>query len=107
VIRWLRALRVFLRNHSYVPAPEWTQGDGANLASFLGSHTGAKLKAYLLQSSIIQNQSAVSAGSDLNYRCGYASGYSGCIAAIEAFAAKPNFETETSDSIPDLDHLSP
>jgi hypothetical protein len=107
-MRYLRALLAFVRNQNYIPAPAWDEEDSKSLTHFLNTGSGKKLKVLLANASIRQNASAVQSCSDLQYRCGYASGFTGAIAALESFTIKPPiFETVEPDSSTDLDHLSP
>lgn len=46
-MKLLRALLLFLRRASWVPAPEWTAADARALASFLTTPAGVKLQAFL------------------------------------------------------------
>ena len=93
-MRILRAILLFLRHTSWLPAPAWTSADARALATFLATSTGRKLLR-LLRSEIgaANERAAMKAAA---FDCGWACGYRGLLAWFEALSTAAAAEEEPS-----------
>ena len=85
----LKAIMAFLnrrRQRAYRPEAAWESEDTRALGSFLRTDTGRKFAHTLGNMSLRQNATAVLSGDRLEYNCGYACGFHGCVVTIESLA---------------------
>jgi len=70
--------------------PEWRDQDSEVLRRFFQGDTGERLRVTLLSMTVAQSLDGTSrAGSDLEFRAGYAAGFRGAVASLDALMAKP------------------
>lgn len=87
MMRYIKAMLAFARYQEWVEQPEWTKEDGVALTRFLGSNTGLKLKASLLNGVLRQQNNACTSENNVDRSIGYANGFRGCASFIESLAA--------------------
>lgn len=108
MIRYLRSLFIAARNLPFCPNQKWESADAEKLTTFLASTTGRKFRDVLANMVVSTQNSAISQTNTLQHSCGYASGFRGAVATIESLATVTLSEPEeTTDSIPELEHLNP
>lgn len=101
LIRFIRAALIFARHQAWVDAPEWKPEDAKALEMFLKNPAGQKLRAFLLNTVISQQASAVTKTANLAYEAGYCGGQKGIISVIEALSDAKSFsEQGDTDSDP-------
>ncbi len=91
MLRKLRAAYNFMRlcGVAWRTLPEWRQTDAAELNRFFQGQTGERLRETLLAMTVQQSLDGTSrAGNDLEYRAGYAAGFRGAVATLDALMAK-------------------
>ncbi len=84
MLRWVRAFYLFASHARYVPAPEWTDEDSANLAKFLTTASGIKLRMKLEANIAAMNEEATFKSTA--YACGWARGYRALWAYFQALS---------------------
>ena len=92
MLRKLRAAMNFLRLASWHQdsTPEWRPEDAEGLRKFFQGEAGERLRVTLLSMTVQQSLDGTSrAGDDLPYRAGYAAGFWGAVATLDALMAKP------------------
>jgi hypothetical protein len=92
MLRKLRAALNFVRLGAagWERMPEWRNQDSEALRKFFQSEAGERLRVTLLAMTVAQALDGTSrAGSDLEYRAGYAAGFRGAVASLDALMAKP------------------
>jgi len=109
MLRKLRIIWKHLNRSEWVDEPEWTREDEGRFRSFLASETGRKLKRTLLNMTLRHNATAVHEKKDLEYGCGWASGFSSAVIALETLAQpqQPSEEESDMDDSSELDRYSP
>tara|TARA_R100000808_G_scaffold5508_1_gene16712 strand:- start:4107 stop:4364 length:258 start_codon:yes stop_codon:yes gene_type:complete len=82
--------------------------DEDRLRNFFGTETGKKLKMTLLNLTLRHNAEAVRDKKGLEYSCGWASGFSSAVVALETLATpRKTEETGDTDDQSDLARYSP
>ena len=92
MLRKLRACLNFMRLNAWgwEKAPEWRPKDSAELRKFFQGESGERLRVTLLAMTVQQSLDGTSrAGNDLEYRAGYAAGFRGAVATLDALMAAP------------------
>ena len=92
MLRKLRAAINFMRlcAWNWERMPEWRDQDSEAMRRFFQGDTGERLRVTLLSMTVAQSLDGTSrAGSDLEYRAGYAAGFRGAVASLDALMAKP------------------
>jgi hypothetical protein len=96
MLRFLRAFLTFAARSRWSAPPEWTEADARALATFLGSSSGAKLRAILHSEIATANERAAMSGgatpAKTAFDCGWACGYRGLYAWFESLSARPAAE---------------
>ena len=101
-MRILRAILLFLRHTSWLPARAWTPADARALASFLASSTGRKLLRLLRGEIGAANERAAMKAAAFD--CGWACGYRGLYAWFESLSAREPEEPLPAQAEHELDH---
>jgi len=70
--------------------PEWRPEDAEAMSKFFRGGTGERLRVTLLSMTVQQSLDGTSrGGDDLPFRAGYAAGFRGAVATLDALMAKP------------------
>lgn len=107
-LHWLRAALIFVGHQPLCPpkAPEWTDGDAAALASFLGTSPGRKLVLRWRYQEQAVNASSVSRPKGCDFNCGYACGFRAALAMTQTLSANvpphPDDDSQTFAGAEDL-----
>ena len=91
MLRKLRAALNFMRlcAWTYESMPEWRNQDAVGLKRFFQGETGERLRSTLLSMTVQQSLDGTSRSGDLEYRAGYAAGFRGAVATLDALMAEP------------------
>lgn len=95
ILAWLRA---FTRRPEFPGTDSWTPDDAAKLRSILASDMGRRLSVALTNAAIREAFRATQVVKNADYDAGYASGFRGTIAFIEALAASVPPEVDAQNS---------
>jgi hypothetical protein len=109
MLRKLRAALNFMRlcAWTYQSMPEWRDEDAMGLRNFFQGDTGERLRATLLAMTVQQSLDGTSRASDLEYRAGYAAGFRGAVATLDALMAKPQItDPDHEPGVPTYDDLA-
>jgi hypothetical protein len=110
MIRKIKIIWQHLRlGETFQADPQWERVDEERLKAFFKSETGRKLKRILLNMTLRHNATAVHEKKDLEYRCGWASGFSNAVVTLGTLA-EPLTQSETESEMDDsseLDRYSP
>lgn len=87
----IKAALIFSRHQAWADEPEWVLKDAAQLASFLDSDAGRKLKQALTNVVLRQQAHALNRTDGLVFEAGYCAGQKGLVAVIEAMADASKF----------------
>lgn len=100
-VRWRKA-------HAWEDIPQWGDDDARALKTYFQSDSGRKVRSYLLSTSIHESSKVVLTPEDLEFRCGYAAGFKGALATLDALTRETISETKDPEGVPNhLEHLSP
>jgi hypothetical protein len=100
-----RVLSGMLRPLRWVNQPKWEPEDEKMLREFFRTKSGKKLKAWMLNAALQHNSTATECSQELAWRAGYANGFRGAIATIDALMVPP--ETSPTGEDDDFDYLRP
>lgn len=90
--RHIKAAISYATHFPWVDEPLWNADDANALATFLGTPTGARMKALYLNAVLRQQASALQADqSKLVYEAGYSAGQKGFVAFTESLADSHKF----------------
>ena len=92
MLRKLRAAFNFMRltAWNWESMPEWRDEDSMAMRKFFQGETGERLRITLLSMTVSQSLDGTSrAGNDLEFRAGYAAGFRGAVASLDALMAEP------------------
>lgn len=93
--RHLKAAIHYATHFPWVDEPQWDADDSAKLAAFLGSPTGARLKALYVNAVLRQQASALQADhAKLVYEAGFSAGQKGFVAFTESLADTARFSEQ-------------
>jgi hypothetical protein len=109
MMRFFRAIRMFLGNLGLPKAVNWSQEDAANLRDFLRTSTGAKLRHVMVSRCAAMNEWAAETATPPG--CGMATGNRQMMTLILSCAdtsnGEPTEETAPNDAADSLEHLAP
>tara|TARA_R110000737_G_C14528989_1_gene476841 strand:- start:834 stop:1145 length:312 start_codon:yes stop_codon:yes gene_type:complete len=100
-----RVLSTMLKPLRWVNQPKWEPDDERALRAFYSTKSGKKLKAWLLNAALQHNATATECGGELAWKAGYANGFRGAIASLDALMVPP--ESSTTDAEEEFDWLRP
>jgi hypothetical protein len=89
----------------WVNQPKWEPDDEKTLQNFFRTKSGKKLKAWMLNAALQHNATATECGGELAWKAGYANGFRGAIATLDALMASS--ESPDMDASDDFDYLRP
>ena len=95
IFTWLRA---FTRRPEFPGADFWSPDDATKLRSILASNMGRRLSMALTNAAIREAFRANQVVKNAEYDAGYASGFRGAIAFIEALSASAPPEVDANQS---------
>lgn len=99
LLAWLRA---YTRRPSFPGAEHWTRDDAGRLQAFLASDSGRQMSRALTNAAIREAFRANQIVKSADYDAGYASGFRGAIAFLEALSASapPQVSALSEDPAP-------
>lgn len=93
--RHIKAALAYATRFPWVPEPLWDAHDAKNLATFLATPTGARLKAAYVNAVLRQQASALQADhGKLVFEAGFSAGQKGFVAFTEGLADAQRFSEQ-------------
>ena len=87
--------------------PEWRDQDSVGLKKFFQGETGERLRAVLLAMTVQLSLDGTNRAGDLEYRAGYAAGFRGAVATLDALMAEPVItDPDHQPDVPTFDDLA-
>ena len=100
-----RVLGTMLKPLRWVNQPKWEAEDEKALRDFFRSKSGKKLKAWLLNAALQHNSTATECSGEFAWKSGYANGFRGAIATLDALMVPPESSPTGADD--EFDYLHP
>ena len=89
----------------WVNQPKWEPDDEKAMRDFFRTKSGKKLKAWLLNAALQHNSTATECHGEFAWRAGYANGFRGAIATLDALMVPPDALSPDADE--EFDWLRP
>ena len=87
LLRHIKSALAYATRFPWVDAPDWTAADAKNLATFLSTPTGHRMKALCVNAVLRQQANALQADQGkLVFEAGYSAGQKGFVAFMEGLA---------------------
>ena len=100
-----RVVHLMAKPLRWVNQPKWDKDDEKALLTFFRTKSGKKLKAWMLNAALQHNATATECSGELAWKAGYANGFRGAIATLDALMSQT--ETLEPDAADDFDYLRP